>query len=137
MPGNGLPDLLVDRSLGRLKVPDFLRSVWPVVRTLDEVYGYRPVEDVEWMSDADAAGWIVVCKDDRIRRHPAERNLLAISSLRVFCLMSGNLKGDQQVARFAGVIGAMITQAPIPGPWMYGVYSKRIEALRIYPASPS
>lgn len=87
------------------------------------------------MATADEEGWIVVCKDDRIRRHPAERNLLANISLRVFCLMNGNLIGDQQVARFDAVLSAMLNQARQPGPWMYGVYSGRIEALRIYPAT--
>ena len=135
MPDSGLPDLLVDRSLGRIKVPAYLRTAWPVVRTLDDVYGLRPVEDVEWMRDADTAGWVVVCKDDRIRRRPAERNLLATSSLRVFCLVNGNLTGDLQVARFAAVHDAMVRQAMAPGPWMYGVYSGRIEALKIYPAT--
>jgi hypothetical protein len=134
MPASGLPDLLVDRSLGRIKVPQYLATVWPVVRTLDDVFGLRPVPDLEWMATADEAGWIVVCKDDRIRRHPAERNLLA-STLRVYCLMNGNLTGDQQVSRFQAVHGAMVGQALEPGPWMYGVYSGRIEALKIYPAT--
>jgi hypothetical protein len=134
MPDSGLPDLLVDRSLGRIKVPGYLRTVWPVVRTIDDVYGDRKVEDVEWMQDADDHGWIVVCKDDRIHSRPAERNLLATLTLRVFCLVNGNLTGDKQVERFAAVYDAMVGQAMEPGPWMYGVYSGRIEALKIYPA---
>ena len=130
-----LPDLVVDRSLGRIAVPTYFRTVWPRVHTLDDVYGPRPVEDVEWMADADEAGWVVACKDDRIRRRPAERALLATSTLRVFCLANGQLVSAEQVRRFERVLHRLKVEAVRPGPWMFGVYSGEIQPLKIYPAA--
>lgn len=67
------PDLFVDRSLGRIAVPGYLRTAWPAtVRTLDEVFGKGKVEDTRWMRLADKEGWIAACRDDRTRFRPGE-----------------------------------------------------------------
>ncbi|MGH9248918.1 MAG: hypothetical protein ACRD0W_05310 [Acidimicrobiales bacterium] len=131
MPG-APPDFLVDRSLGLLAIPALLRSAGYTVRTIDDVYGRRPVEDVEWIRDADANGWAVACKDDRIRRRPAERRALVASALRVFCLTAGNLRSADQVERFRTNLPAIARVIDEPGPWVRGVYVDRIELLRLY-----
>ncbi len=49
---DGLPDLFVDRSLGRIKVPTLLRASGLRVTTLAEHYGVpadEEVRDVEWL----------------------------------------------------------------------------------------
>ncbi len=66
----GLPDLFLDRSLGRRQVPDLLRAAGLRVRTLSEVYGVpadEAVADVEWLELAGSSGWAVLMKDERIR----------------------------------------------------------------------
>ena len=63
-----LPDFLVDRSLGTKAVSAVLRDGGFVVRTIDDVFGERPVADVEWIRVASDEGWAVATKDDRIRR---------------------------------------------------------------------
>ena len=73
------PEFLIDRSLGRLTVPEALRSVGLRVLAPAEVYGEeaaQETEHVDWIRLAAQRGWVVLCKDDRIRRRPAERDAL-------------------------------------------------------------
>lgn len=56
---SGLPELLIDRSLGRAAVPKWFAENWPSpVRTIDDVWGQLKVEDTEWMARCQAEGWI-------------------------------------------------------------------------------
>ena len=103
------------------------------VHNLDEVFGDRNVEDREWMALADARGWVAVCKDGRIRRRRGERELMALRGLRVFCLANGNLTRELMVDGFRHNLGAMFEQAPLPGPWLFGLYADGISSLTLYP----
>lgn len=128
------PELLVDRSLGGIAVPRYLKEHWPsTVHTLDDVFGARKVEDVEWMAYALEHELVAACKDGMIRRRRGERELLSQGSLRVFCLANGNLTREVMVERFARHLPAMIEQSLQPGPWLFGLYSTRISPLRLYP----
>ena len=58
----GLPDLFVDRSLGRLKVPTGLRTAGLRLTTLSEYYGIpadEHVADIDWLTLAGSEGWAV------------------------------------------------------------------------------
>ena len=73
------PELFIDRSLGRKHLPEALRACDLVVHTLSSVYGEdagQQVADVRWLGDAGRNDWIVLMKDDAIRRRPAERDAL-------------------------------------------------------------
>jgi hypothetical protein len=127
------PELLVDRSLGGIAVPAYLEQAWPsAVQTLDDVFGVRPVPDVEWMAYAEQHGMIAVCKDRMIRRRRGERELLSLGTLRVFCLANGNLTRTGMVRRFDQNLPAMLGQSLAPGPWLYALYADRIAALTLY-----
>lgn len=84
------------------------------------------------MQRCDDEGWIAACKDARIRRRRGERQLMSQGTLRVFCLANGNLLRDEMVARFRDNLGDILEQAPLPGPWLYGVYQHHIESLKLY-----
>lgn len=134
MPDAGLPELFIDRSVGLIRVPQHFRESWPArVRTLNEVFGPGKVADSEWMTRADAEGWISVCKDDKIRYRPGERNLMSQGRLRVFCLTNGNLTRDEMAGWFAQAHHGLLAQAPQAGPWMLGAYARgRTELLKLY-----
>lgn len=54
-----------------------------------EVYGEKSghlLADEVWLRDAGENDWIVLTKDDAIRRRPAERDALTEAAVRVFCL---------------------------------------------------
>jgi hypothetical protein len=53
----GLPDLFLDRSLGRIKVPALLRAAGLRLKTLSERYGIpadEAIADQDWL---ELAGW--------------------------------------------------------------------------------
>ncbi len=58
---DGLPDLFLDRSLGRVKVPSLLRAEGLRLTTLAEHYGVpadEMISDVTWLKLAgDKVGW--------------------------------------------------------------------------------
>jgi PIN like domain len=83
----GLPTLFIDRSLGRVKVPTLLREAGLELVTLAEHYGMpadEKVEDVTWLAETAARGWVVLGKDERIRRRPAERAAIRHHGVRCF-----------------------------------------------------
>lgn len=128
------PEFLVDRSLGRHHLPGALRDLGFVVHTLADIYGERraqEVEDQEWIERAGREGWVVLTKDDRIRYRKVERDAFVAAKLRVFCLTTAKLRANEQTARFVNNINRILQRLRKPGPYIYGVYEKRLE--RIWP----
>ncbi len=60
-PLASLPFVFLDRSLGRIQVPDLLRAAGVQLVTLAEHYGMpadEDVEDVTWLADSAQRGWV-------------------------------------------------------------------------------
>lgn len=126
------PEFFIDRSLGRRIVPEAIEAAGYVVHTLASVYGEQEgqrVEDERWLRDAGAADWVVLLKDDRIRRRPAELGALVAARVRAFCLTNAQLRGDEQAARFTTNINRIVQRARQPGPYVYGVYESGLRPL--------
>lgn len=97
-----------------------------------DVYGEERAQrlpDVEWLTDAGRRDWIVLTKDDRIRRRPAERDALMAASVRAFCLTNANLRGAEQTDRFVTNRDRILRQATKSGPYIYGVYADGLRRL--------
>jgi uncharacterized protein (DUF433 family) len=81
---DGLPDLFLDRSLGRIKVPRLLRAAGLRLTTLAENYGIPTEEriaDDDWLELAGSRGWVVFMKDTRIRYNRPEREAVKAHSV--------------------------------------------------------
>jgi hypothetical protein len=120
----GLPELFLDRSLGRRQVPDLLRSAGLRLRTLAEVYGIpadETIVDVEWLARAGREGWVVLMKDERIRYRPAERAALVDHQVRAFCLTSGNLRAAEMAQLYIAVLDKLTAACAALGPFLYVV----------------
>lgn len=84
------PEFFIDRSLGRKHLATALTEQGVIVHTMASVYGETTAQglaDEQWLTDAGTKGWIVLMKDDAIRRRPAERDALADAA--VPCLPCG------------------------------------------------
>jgi hypothetical protein len=132
---DALPDLFLDRSLGRIKVPLLLREAGLRLVTLAEYHGVpadETVADEEWLELAGTSGWAVFMKDTRIRYNAAERAAVLRHSVQCFCLTSQSLSSDEMARRFLYNLDA-ITKAceDEPGPFIFAVHSHRIERLRL------
>lgn len=126
------PEFLADRSLGRHRLIETLREAGLIVWTLADVYGEevaQETEDVECIRRAAEEGWAVLCKDDRIRRRPAERDALTKGSVRVFCLMNANLGFAEQAAYFMTNRNRILQASAKPGPYLYCVYKDTVRKL--------
>jgi hypothetical protein len=131
---DGLPDLFLDRSLGRVRVPALLRAAGLRLVTLSERYGIptdETVPDHQWLSDAGERGEAVFMKDARIRYQPAEKAALVAGAVRCFCLTGGNLSGDDMAACFLANLDAITAACAEAGPFIYAVQRRRIERLAL------
>jgi copper oxidase (laccase) domain-containing protein len=68
-------------------------------------------------------------KDDAIRRRPAERDALVEAGVRAFCLTNAQLCAAEQTERFVSNRHRILQQARKPGPYIYGVYERRLRRL--------
>jgi hypothetical protein len=129
------PEFFIDRSLGRKHLAEALRACGLVVHTMAVVYGEEAAQslpDEQWLRDVAAKGWVVLMKDDAIRRRPAEREALIDAGVRAFCLTNAQLRATEQTARFVNNRHRIIQQARKPGPYIYGVYHRGLR--RLWPA---
>jgi len=130
-PGEQPPEFFVDRSLGK-SIVDGLRAAGLVVHSMHGVYGEDQAQrlpDEIWLRDAGERNWVVLTKDDAIRRRPAERDAMIDAACRVFCLTTAKLRGAQQTERFVDNRHRIIRQARKQGPYIYGVYEKGLKRL--------
>lgn len=124
-------EFFVDRSLGK-SIVQGLRTVGLTVHSMADIYGEQGgqlLPDEIWLRDAGQHDWIVLTKDDAIRRRPAERDALTEAAVRVFCLTNRNLRGAQQTERFVANRHRILRQAGKPGPYIYGVYEQSLKRL--------
>jgi hypothetical protein len=108
-PSQRLPEpwtFFVDRSLGGRVVADALRAVGEVVEVHDDHFA-RDAPDQLWLAEVGAKAWVVLSKDDRIRRNPVEREALLTAGVAAFFLGRSDLRGDQMAKAFAGALAAM------------------------------
>lgn len=125
------PEFFVDRSLGK-SIVEALRDVGLVVHSMADVYGEKRAQrlaDEVWLRDAGENSWIVLTKDDAIRRRPAERDALTEAGVRAFCLTSAQLRGAEQIERFVNNRHRILRQARHSGPYIYGVYENGLKRL--------
>ncbi len=100
-PQEQSPEFFVDRSLGK-SIVEGRRAAGLIVHSMADVYGEKRaqrLDDEIWLRDAGNNDWIVLTKDDAIRRRPAERDALTKAAVRVFCLTNRNLRGTEQTTR--------------------------------------
>ena len=96
------------------------------------IYGEQvaqELDDERWLTDAGTHNWVVLIKDDAIRRRPAERDALSEAGVRAFCLTNAQLRAAEQSARFVDNIERILRQVQKPGPYIYGVYNGYIKRL--------
>jgi hypothetical protein len=126
------PLFFVDRSLGGVRVPAFLRGAgWSLV-TLSEHYGVpqdETVVDVEWLQLSGRQRWPVLMKDERIKYRSAERQALIAHDVRAFCLTSGNLTAQAMAECFIHHQDRIWSEATGDGPALFAVSRGRVREI--------
>ena len=128
-PPAKLPDFFLDRSLGRIRVPELLRAAGLELVTLAERYGIpadESITDEQWLEDAGRRSEAVLMKDRRVRYRTAEKSAIRRYKVRCFCLARQDLTGDQMAQRFLANIDRIAAACDRRGPFLYIVHEKRI-----------
>jgi predicted nuclease of predicted toxin-antitoxin system len=92
------PILYIDRCLGKA-VAAALRAAGAEVRVHDDHFA-PAAKDEDWIPQVAGWGWVVLTKDNNIRRRPGEREAVLLSTARVITLSSGNMRGADRAALF-------------------------------------
>jgi len=93
------PVLFLDECLGSTDVPEALRALGATVELLHEHFpAHTP--DESWLREVGRRGWVVLTKDQRLRRRKAEHAALLQSGVAAFVLTSGNLTGQETAEAF-------------------------------------
>lgn len=130
----GLPTLFIDRSLGRIKLPKLLREAGLQLVTLAEHYGMpqdEDVDDVTWLADTAARGWVALGKDERIRRRPAEKAAVRRHGARCFYFTRGDLPAEVYVERILANLEGITRVCAEDGPFIYVLHPNRIERMAL------
>ena len=134
---DGLPDLFLDRSLGRHKVASLLRSSGLRVITLADHFGIprdESVTDIEWLEAAGTNEWVALMKDNRIRYHDEERAALRRFAVRCFVITNAHLTAESMAARFLHHVESMTRVCRRRrGPFLYAVGEQRLTEIRLRP----
>lgn len=119
----------VDRSLGRRVVAQTLRDAGAQVEVHDDHFA-QETTDVDWIIGAGQRGWIVLSKDEQIRRNPLEREAVQRGRVKAFFLTQQGLSGPEMgeifVKALPGMVRRTVRQA---GPFIFtvsrsGVFSR-------------
>lgn len=98
-----LPDpvLFVDECLGSTDVPGALQAAGIKFELLHAHFA-AGTPDESWLQAVGMRGWVVVTKDQRIRRREAEFQALLNAKVAAFVLTSGNMTGVAMGQAFVG-----------------------------------
>lgn len=84
------PTLFIDRDLWSRRLDAALREAGvPFVAHRDLFEGDTP--DVVWIAEVGRRGWVVLTRDQEIRRRPNELAAVRAARIHLFALTSGNL----------------------------------------------
>ncbi|GAB3799320.1 hypothetical protein GCM10028798_12450 [Humibacter antri] len=124
----------IDRGVGSRIPPAGLRAAGWIVVSLDERYGAaesQGIEDPVWIRDASEHGEVLITKDRNVAKRPLEAEAIASAEARVLVIASGNLTGQEALARRVSNEARIERAVTDPGPWVLGVYSGRLGQIRL------
>jgi hypothetical protein len=78
-------------------VPEALRAAGVDIRVHDELFP-QGTQDVDWLKEAGANGWVVITRDGRIRYNQLEKQAVIAARLRFFSITSSSLTGEEAAA---------------------------------------
>lgn len=119
-PASGLV-FFIDRSLGRKYVAGALRTAGAKVEVHDDHFP-QTTPDVEWLAEVGRRGWVVLSKDERIRRNRIEREALEAAHVRAFFLTQQDITGQEMANLFRDALPGMTNRTiSQPAPFIFTI----------------
>ena len=87
-------------------MPEALRQAGLRVEVHDDHFP-PDASDAEWLRAVGQRGWVVLTKDERIRRRPLERAALLDAGVRAFVLTARGMSGADMGQAFVRARGSM------------------------------
>jgi len=119
----------LDHQIGRFQVAAALRTAGAHVEVhLEHFAGDTP--DTEWIPQIALRDWVLITKDQNIRRNPLERAAYESAKLRGFVITGTDMTGEELGALLVQCLRGMVRRAAgRPGPFLFtisrtGVFSK-------------
>ncbi|GAB1413414.1 hypothetical protein MASR1M97_21500 [Candidatus Desulfobacillus denitrificans] len=115
------PVFFIDRSLGRKQVAQALREAGATVEVHDDHFP-QATPDVDWLAEVGRRGWVVLSKDERIRRNRIERTALEAARVRAFFLTQQDITGQEMAELFSNALPGMTRRAVSePAPFIFTI----------------
>lgn len=121
----------LDHQIGRYIVANALRGAGAQVEVhLDHFPGDKL--DTEWIPEVGQRGWVLITKDQNIRRNPIERAAYQDAKLRGFVVTGKNMGAKELAELLVRCLPGMVRRAGgRPGPVLFtisrgGVFTKLI-----------
>lgn len=121
----------LDHQIGRYVVADALRVVGAQVEAhVDHFDAAAP--DIDWIPEVGRRGWVLITRDQNIRRNPLERFSYEAAALRGFVMTGQDMSGSDMSALLVKSLSGMVRRvAGRKGPLMFsisrgGTFSKLI-----------
>jgi len=97
----------LDYQIGRYVVADALRRAGARVEVHIDHFA-QDAPDLEWIPEIGRRGWVLITKDENIRRNPRERAAYQEAELRGFIVTGGDMSGgdlaELLVSRLSGMV---------------------------------
>lgn len=99
----------MDRSLGSKKIPDGLRAAGFLVEIHDDHF-VSDEDDTNWLDACGKNGWIVLTKDERIRRDPAEVRAVIASGAHAMFIGRQNVTAEEMLQDLAPALPRLMNR---------------------------
>ncbi|MGE0373758.1 MAG: hypothetical protein AB7Q01_18010 [Gammaproteobacteria bacterium] len=111
----------LDHQIGRYTVAEALRAAGAnVVVHLDHFAGNAP--DTEWIPEVGRRGWVLITKDQNIRRNPLERMAYERARVRGFVVTGKDMGGKELGELLVRCLPGMLRRAAgRPGPLLFTI----------------
>ncbi len=97
----------LDYQIGRFVVAEALRSAGAAVEVhIDHFPPAAP--DTDWIPEVGRRNWVLITKDQNIRRNPLERAAYEAAGLRGFVVTAGELTGPELAALLVQCLPGMV-----------------------------
>jgi predicted nuclease of predicted toxin-antitoxin system len=111
----------LDHQIGRYQVAEILRAAGAKVEVhLDHFPGDMP--DVEWIPEVARRDWVLITKDQNIRRNPLERAAYRAARLRGFVVTGKDMNAKELGELLVRCLAGMTRRtAGRPGPMLFTI----------------
>lgn len=111
----------LDHQIGRYQVAEILRAAGAKIEVhLDHFPGDMP--DVEWIPEVARRDWVLITKDQNIRRNPLERAAYRAAKLRGFVATGKDMNATELGELLVRCLSGMVRRtAGRPGPLLFTI----------------